>query len=147
MSMKPLSRFLSLLALSSFALGAGGCGDNKAIDNGDTGDDEHEHASTGATCPTTDAPTAQNFGEAFLDNYCRSCHSASVTGPGRGGAPTNTNFDTLEQVRTQSHDIDAHAAAGPIATNTEMPPRGLGLPTPTVAERQRLGQWLACGAP
>lgn len=140
MPMNAPSRFLSLLALTALGLGCGG-------DNGDTGGDGHEHGhtSTGATCPSTDAPTARNFGQAFLESYCLSCHSASVTGPGRGGAPTGLDFDTLEKVRAQSHDIDAHAAAGPSATNTAMPPRGL--PQPTQAERQRLGQWLACGAP
>lgn len=139
--MNSLSRFLSLLMLTSLGLGANGCGGS----SGDTGGDGHVHSSTGATCPSTDAPTAQNFGQAFLESYCLSCHSASVTGPGRGGAPANINFDTLEQVRSQSHGIDEHAAAGPSATNTEMPPRGL--PQPTLAERQKLGQWLACGAP
>ena len=144
MPMNRLSRFLSLLALTSLTLAAGGCGDDGNV--GNTGDgDGHSHESSGATCPSTDAPTAQSFGQAFLESYCLSCHSASVTGPGRGGAPTHINFDTPEQVRALSHGIDAHAAAGPSATNTKMPPPSL--PQPSLEERQKLGQWLACGAP
>ena len=141
MSMRPPSRFLSLLALTSVCLGAGGCGGEGHTDDGHG---HHDHSSTGASCPSDNAPTAQDFGQDFLQRYCLSCHSASVSGRGRGGAPTDLNYDTLEEVRRHAEAIDAHAAAGPGATNTAMPPPGL--PQPTLEERQKLGQWLACGA-
>lgn len=136
MKKRPLSLLSSLLAL---ALVGAGCGSTS---------DEHEHehsGGSGATCPTTGAPTAQSFGNAFLANYCTSCHSVSVKGSARGGAPTDVNFDTLEDVRKWATDMDTHAAAGPNGTHTEMPPAPL--PAPTQAEREKLGQWLACGAP
>jgi uncharacterized membrane protein len=80
-----------------------------------------------------------------MQNYCLSCHSASLTGDGRQGATEGVNFDTLEDVRRQTAMIDIHAAAGPHATNTEMPPAKS--PQPSQQEREKLGQWLACGAP
>jgi hypothetical protein len=36
------------------------------------------------------------------------------------------------------------AGSGPDATNEQMPPDGTA---PTLAERQQLAEWLACGAP
>ena len=60
------------------------------------------------------------------------------------GAPVDTTFDAVEDIRFHSHHIDELAAAGPAGVNTEMPPDA---PTPTEAERLQLGEWLACGAP
>jgi uncharacterized membrane protein len=129
----------------------GGCG--RGGGDEDEHEDEHEHehehehggTATGTACPATDAPTAQNFGTAFLQTYCLACHSASVTGTARQGATEGVNYDTLEDVRRQAALIDTHAAAGPNATNTEMPPAQRS--QPSQQEREKLGQWLACGAP
>jgi uncharacterized membrane protein len=140
MILRPLLRLGSLALVAALCMGhgdGGGCG-------GEEGH-EHEGIATGATCPTTGAPTAQSFGTAFLQTYCLPCHSASVTGDARQSAPTDTNFDTLADVRLHSSHIDLHAAAGPNATNTEMPPAKRA--QPTQQERELLGQWLACGAP
>ncbi|WP_224361460.1 c-type cytochrome [Hyalangium versicolor] len=146
MTFRVLSRLGSFALVAVLCLGHsddGGCGGS------DEQEEEHEHehggTATGATCPTSNAPTAQNFGTAFLQDYCLSCHSASATGVARQGAPLAVNFDTLDEVRTQIERIDTHAAAGPGATNTEMPPANR--PQPTQQERATLGQWLACGAP
>ncbi|WP_224244577.1 c-type cytochrome [Hyalangium gracile] len=147
--------FRTLPRLASFALVAvlclghsddGGCGGGDSTDEHEH-EHEHEHGGTptGATCPTSNPPTAQNFGTAFMQTYCMSCHSASVAGAARQGAPANINFDTLEEVRTNSAHIDAHTASGPNATNSDMPPSSRA--QPTQQERVRLGQWLACGAP
>jgi uncharacterized membrane protein len=139
---------ISLLVLAAvLCLGHaddGGCGHD---DEPETLPPDHHHTgtATGATCPATDAPTAANFGTAFLQTYCLSCHSASVTGAARQSAPEGVNFDTLDDARRQAALIDTHAAAGPTATNTEMPPAGRT--PPTQQEREKLGQWLACGAP
>ncbi|XXF78466.1 hypothetical protein P2318_01540 [Myxococcaceae bacterium GXIMD 01537] len=137
MSLRLSSRLLPLLALVPLSLA--GCG----------GEEEehlhHGHTATESTCPPAGAPTAQDFGTAFMESYCVSCHSTTSRGPSRGGAPTDLNFDTLEGIRRYATDIDAHAAAGPRATNTAMPPADR--PQPTLAEREKLGQWLACGAP
>jgi uncharacterized membrane protein len=142
MTFRSLSRIASLAVVAVLCLGHsddGGCG------GGDEDEDEHEGTATGATCPSSNGPTAQNFGTQFLQTYCLSCHSASVTGTARQGAPTDVNFDTLDEVRVHSAHIDSHAAAGPNATNSEMPPANRT--QPTQQEREKLGQWLACGAP
>jgi hypothetical protein len=46
-------------------------------------------------------------------------------------------------VRAQASAIDKAAAAGPSTVNTYMP-EGSSVDT---AERRKLGEWLACGAP
>lgn len=150
MTFRTLSRIASLAVVAVLSLGHsddGGCGGGGEDEQEPGHEHEHEHEgpASGATCPSSNAPTAQSFGTQFLQTYCLSCHSASVTGAARQGAPVDENFDTLDDVRLHSEHIDAHAAAGPNATNTEMPPANR--PQPTQQEREQLGQWLACGAP
>ncbi len=89
---------------------------------------------SGATCPTGNTLTYENFGRQFFASYCDRCH-ASRTSP---------VMNSLATIRANSTAIDSEAASGPDATNTAMPE---GTPAPTTAERQQLGQWLACGAP
>ena len=110
-------------------------------------DDDHQDAegvATEAVCPTTQTLTYASFGQAFFAGYCQRCHGSTVTGLARMGAPVDTAFDTVEDIRFHRPHIDEHAAAGPAGVNTEMPPDA---PTPTEAERRQLGEWLACGAP
>lgn len=89
---------------------------------------------TGSTCPTTNPPTYANFGQNFMQTYCLSCHGASGRPP---------NLSTLANIQAERTEIDETAAAGPNGVNTEMPENG-SVPE---AERRRLGEWLACGAP
>ncbi|HEY5923577.1 MAG TPA: hypothetical protein VIV11_17975 [Kofleriaceae bacterium] len=100
---------------------------------------------SGAVCPPDSAsqPTYENFGREFMETYCTGCHSAAA--PNRYGAPGDQNYDTEADVRLHATDIDAHAAAGPSSTNTAMPELAGPVRTaPTQAERERLGQFLAC---
>lgn len=98
---------------------------------------------TGSTCPTTDPPTFANFGDQFFQTYCRGCHSSSATN--RYDAPSNQNYDTEDDIRRHASDIDEWAASGPNATNTDMPEiEGPVTMEPTKAEREKLGQYLAC---
>ena len=98
---------------------------------------------TGAECPTTNPPTYASFGQQFMTTYCTSCHSAAATN--RHGAPRSQNYDTEVDILLHASDIDEAAAKGPDATNTSMPELG-GTVTrkPTDAERELLGQYLAC---
>lgn len=101
---------------------------------------------TGAVCPQTQTLTLtyDNFGQGFLQKYCLRCHSESVAGADRGGAPGDHNFDLHVDVMLLADHIDEHAGSGPDATNTIMPPSD---PRPTMSERRQLSEWLACGAP
>jgi len=100
--------------------------------------------SSGSTFPPSSTLTYENFGIQFFEDYCTRCHSTMPENGTRSGAPRGLDWDQIDIVRAYAMQIDKMAAAGPDATNTGMPPRD---PRPTVAERQALGEWLACGAP
>jgi hypothetical protein len=91
--------------------------------------------STGSTCPTDSTLTYATFGQAFMTDQCLSCH--------RAGGPETPTLSTLAQIRANKDTIDRAAAAGPNAVNTYMP-EGRSV---AEAERRKLGEWLACGAP
>lgn len=152
MSTRPLFRVLPLFVLAALSLGHGGGsseGGGGGCGGGDSDahhDENPEHLRTsGAVCPPEGGPTASDFGRAFLETHCLSCHSARVTGEARAGAPAGVDFDTPEAVRAWAEAIDRHSAAGPASVNTGMPPSSH--PAPSMDERVKLGQWLACGAP
>jgi uncharacterized membrane protein len=101
---------------------------------------------SGATCPTDNAVTYDNFGRDFMQTYCLGCHSKDAIN--RHGAPGDQNYDTLDDIRLHAADIDAEAAKGPNATNTAMPDMSGPVHTrPTDQERELLGQFLACEKP
>jgi uncharacterized membrane protein len=116
----------------------------------DDGDHHHDEddadvgTPTGATCPSEQTLTYENFGRQFLQTYCLRCHSASVQGADRQGAPDDHNFDDIMVIRGMAEHVDLHAGSGPAATNEAMPPSD---PKPTLEERQKLSTWLVCGAP
>ena len=99
---------------------------------------------TEATCPPDSTLTYAGFGEPFMTSYCIRCHSSTLMGPDRQGAPLLHDFNTLYGILPFISHIDETAASGPMATNTSMP---VGDPTPSLDERTMLGEWLACGAP
>ena len=105
---------------------------------------EHHGTSTGAICPSGSNLSYQSFGQSFMGAYCTRCHSSTVAGGARQGAPSGADFDTIGGIRAYLNLVDAHAAAGPAAVNDGMPPSP---PRPTNPERFQLGEWLACGAP
>ncbi len=133
-----------------------GCGDDTSDDHGDPKDHDGEHGDHGdhgdhehepvgppseATCPDGSTLTYENFGEEFFTKYCNRCHSKDVKGADRMSAPADHNFDTLEEVELLAQHIDQLAAAGKV-TNTKMP---ISDPKPTLEERKKLGEWIACG--
>jgi len=118
--------FILLAAICAAACGGGG-----------------EEAS-GAECPDGSTLTYDSFGREFMTDYCTSCHDSALSGTLRNDAPSAYNFDTIEGIRDASDEIDGEAAAGPEHINTAMPPED---PRPSEADRYRLGEWLACGAP
>lgn len=104
-------------------------------------DHDHAESPTGATCPPDSTLGYENFGAPFMEAYCVRCHSAALVGEARNGAPLYHDFDTLLGILQVANHVDAYAAAGPDAVNTQMPPSGA---KPTVDERYQLGEWLAC---
>lgn len=104
---------------------------------------DNEGGATGTTCSPGSTLTYDNFGSSFMASYCTRCHSSSLSGAPRQGAPDGHDFDSFAGILAVAEHIDEYAAAGPGGTNTEMPPTD---PKPTLAERQELGEWLACEA-
>ncbi len=98
---------------------------------------------TRSQCPSTPV-TWSGFGQTFFATYCTTCHSSSIVGAARNGAPVGYDYDSAAMVRPHVTEIDEVAASGPGGTNTTMPFRGAA---PSVAERAMLGQLLACGVP
>jgi uncharacterized membrane protein len=82
--------------------------------------------------------TYQNFGEPFLANWCRGCHSSGLPADMRQDAPMDSNFDTLDEVHVWSETIATRAGGAP----PSMPPAG----GPSDSERALLVEWLGCGA-
>lgn len=99
---------------------------------------------TESTCPQDSALSYETFGKPFMERYCTDCHSSELRSESRQGAPSFHDFDTLSGTKAVSDHIDQTTAAGPAATNQGMPPRS---PYPSQAEREQLGQWIACGLP
>ncbi len=90
---------------------------------------------TGSTCPSDSDLTYDSFGQAFFQTNCLVCHGAK--------GPESPKFDTRDQIFANRSEIDKQAAAGPDGVNTAMPESG----SVSDADRRKLGEWLACGAP
>ena len=96
---------------------------------------------SGASCPSDSTLSYEGFGQPFMDSYCTRCHASTLHGADRQGAPLFHDFDSLNGILVVADHVDEYAAAGPDSVNEVMPPDGA---TPTMAERQQLGEWLAC---
>jgi len=82
--------------------------------------------------------TYDNFGKGFLDANCQRCHG--VPSDDRKGAPSGYDFSSAADARRFRERIFTRAAAD----NTTMPP---GPDDPAEPEREKLAEWLSCGAP
>jgi mono/diheme cytochrome c family protein len=76
--------------------------------------------------------TYESFGKPFFDRWCVQCHGA-------GNAYSSRSFTTVDTIRAQRDRIFVNAAGD----NTTMPP---GPDDPPLDEREKLAEWLACGA-
>ncbi len=103
--------------------------------------EDPEPMPSGATCPPSNTLTYDNFAAPFMARYCTRCHSSTLEGPARKGAPLFHDFDTRTGILNVGNHVDTYTAAGPLAVNELMPPDS---PSPTLAEREQLGAWLAC---
>ena len=80
----------------------------------------------------------ENFASSFLGAYCDGCHSAPEGQ--RRGAPLGVVLDNYASAYNLRERIFLRAAAD----NASMPP---GPDDPPRGERDRLAEWIACGAP
>lgn len=77
--------------------------------------------------------TYQNFGAGFFASHCIHCH-------GGANGYSSRSFTTLSSIRENRERIFVNS----VGDNPPMPP---GPDDPTPEERQKLADWLACGAP
>jgi Sec-independent protein translocase protein TatA len=100
-------------------------------------------------CPPDNTLTWRSFGGGFLLTWCTGCHSSHLAADARQDAPTDINFDTHAAFKPHASLVyeravlEAHAFIRDPNTGSPMPPAGL----PPESDRQRLTQWIACGAP
>lgn len=99
---------------------------------------------TGTACPPSSTLSYATFGQPFMEGYCTRCHSSTKTGADRMGATLYHDFDSRLGVLHVADHVDRAAGAGPLAANDQMPPEGA---MPSLAEREMLAEWIACGAP
>lgn len=111
---------VGLVLLSAFWGGAGCAGS----DEDDSG-----------YCTDAPAVTYETFGDGFMTQNCRTCHTSGQTV--RQGAPDDVNFDDAASVWALKDRVLARAA---IDTPT-MPPLG----GTTEDDRYLLRAWLECG--
>lgn len=100
------------------------------------GDDQPPPPPDPMTCETSYLRYG-NFGEPFVLNWCRGCHSSALPQGMRQKAPVGVNFDTIADVRSWKDRMMVRAATG-----ATMPPAG----GPSAEERALLTEWLGCGA-
>lgn len=97
-------------------------------------------APTYLNCPTGTHLTYENFGEAFMLNYCTGCHSQNLAAEQRAGAPVRVNLDTIADIARWRMMIRVVASDSRTA---RMPPKM----KISNEERKTLREWLDCGAP
>ncbi|MEZ4339646.1 MAG: hypothetical protein R3B82_23730 [Sandaracinaceae bacterium] len=83
--------------------------------------------------------TYTTFASPFLETYCTRCHSTSLTGDARNGAPDGFDWDDEASVREHLGEI--RRAVG---VQNYMPPED---PTPSCEERHRIVRWIDADAP
>jgi len=136
-------RAIVLLAL----LLAPACGDNREDDDGD-GVPDARLAANG--CPVLEQPLAEpgdpidgdtyvTFAADFFATWCTRCHSTTLSGADRNGAPEGFNWDDEPTVR--AHLAQIREAVG-VANFMPFTP-----PDPSCDERARLVRWIDAGAP
>ncbi|WP_394842161.1 hypothetical protein LZC95_34420 [Pendulispora brunnea] len=141
--MATFSRLSAVLLVATALSGFVACGSDSHDDDGHThGPGEGQIGPpSGATCPSGSTLSYDNFGRAFMESYCTRCHSSTLSGAARNGAPAYHDFDTLTGVLNVANHVDQYAAFGPSSKNEKMPPSN---PRPSTDDRTKLGEWLAC---
>ena len=83
--------------------------------------------------------TYSNVGAPYMMTWCTSCHHIDLQEEERAGANLDVNLNSYNDVITHLDRIQARALSEPAT----MPPAG----GPSDIEKQRLREWILCGAP
>jgi uncharacterized membrane protein len=86
-----------------------------------------------------DGDTYATFAGGFFAQHCTRCHSSTLTGGERNGAPAGYDWDVEATVR--DHLAEIRNAVGVLNYMPFAPP------DPTCAERQRIVRWIDADAP
>ena len=86
-----------------------------------------------------DGDTYVTFAMGFFSQHCIRCHSSTLAGADRNGAPAGYNWDVEATMRMHLAEI-----RNAVGVANFMPFSG---PQPTCAERQRLVRWIDADAP
>ena len=134
-----------------------GCGDDTTSNGADLGVGTHDlAAATGDMttlvngCPPVTNPIATpdggaggdtwaNYAQGFFATYCTRCHSTTLAGDARNGAPDGYNWDDESSVN--AHIADIRDAVG---VSNFMPANP---PDPSCDERRRIVRWIDAGGP
>jgi mono/diheme cytochrome c family protein len=84
--------------------------------------------------------TYENFGRAFFEQRCVSCHGGGGGGASHSHSYSSRAYVTLPLIQSDRENIRKNATGA----NPPMPP---GPNDPSEDERAKLSEWLACGAP
>lgn len=94
----------------------------------------------GVDCSTVSY--AADIAPAFAES-CLPCHSASVRGPNRQGAPREVDYDTYDEVKASAGSI-AQRLAG---AGARMPPVTSSQPVLSSAVIEKFNDWRICNSP
>ena len=102
----------------------------------------------GPTCDREPPLTYENWGEAYISDFCVGCHSSLVEGAERRGATVGVDFNTYGDVMRQVDRIEARGtgpagrpASVPARPDFTLPPSG----GPNEEQVRIFEEWLTCG--
>ena len=142
-------RATTLIVAFALALALGGCGDTTTT-NDDMTVAGPDMAGLVNGCPPLNAPvttpdggaggdTWANFAQGFFAMYCTRCHSSTLSGAARNGAPDGYNWDDATSVRAP---LDLIRRA--VGVTNFMP---FNPPDPPCEERKRIVRWIDAETP
>jgi uncharacterized membrane protein len=109
-----------------------GCGDDGPAPTPD------EMENPQPDCTKITPPTYEQLLQGTL-SHCVVCHSSTLTGDARNGAPDGVNFDSYDAAK-----LVVQQAYGMVKGHYMPYPDGKGI---TNAERNRFYEWALCGTP
>jgi uncharacterized membrane protein len=128
-----------LRTATSIVLLAFGCTDSTGGDSDPSGNSTLVDDTSALACSQAQSITWDTYAHGFFLSWCTSCHSSTLPGPKRQGAPVGMDFDTYAGVVEYADKIEYRAVTA--EEKYLMPP--IGGPDPK--ERELLGLWIACG--